>query len=306
MNEHKNLWVEKYRPKTLDELCLSENIKAKILDWGNEIPHLLFIGNTGVGKTTLARILVQDVLDCDYLYINASDENGIDTIRTKVTGFVQTKSFDGNIKVVVLDEADGLTKDGQKCLRNLMESYSTTARFIFTGNYKHRVIGAIQSRCQSMMLKPTLKEAVKRCFHILNLEGISTSQEQKKQVIELIKLNFPDLRMCIGEMSKHCIGGEFRIQNVVDTSELCKMIFTGIKNESSLTTRKYLIEHEEIFNSDWDQLLTDLLNYIYNEPMDALKKKQMIINIAEHLDKATRVIDKEINVFACLLNLETL
>src|SRR6478735_3338225 len=102
MSTHQNLWIEKYRPKTLDDLCLADSIRTKILDWGSEIPHLLLIGGTGVGKTTLAQILVLDVLDCDYLYINASDENGIDTIRTKVTGFVQTKSMDGNIKVVIL------------------------------------------------------------------------------------------------------------------------------------------------------------------------------------------------------------
>ncbi len=306
MSTHKNLWVEKYRPKTLEDLCLAESIRSKIIDWGNEIPHLLFIGNAGVGKTTLARILVQNVLDCDYLYINASDENGIDTIRTKVTGFVQTKSIDGNIKVVVLDEADGLTKDGQKCLRNLMESYASTARFILTGNYKHKVISAIQSRCQSFDLVPTLKDAVRRCFQILAIEGIPTTQEQKKQVITLVKRYFPDIRTCIGELSKNCVNGELNIIDKVDNSELCALIFKGIQAKSSLKTRKYLIEHEEAFNSDWDQLLTDLLNYIYEQPITNLVKTQMIIEIAEHLDKATRVIDKEINVFACLLNLDNI
>lgn len=305
MSTHQNLWIEKYRPKTLDDLCLSDTIRAKILDWGSEIPHILLIGNTGVGKTTLAQILVQNVLDCDYLYINASDENGIDTIRTKVTGFVQTKSFDGNIKVVILDEADGLTKDSQKCLRNLMESYSTTARFILTGNYKHRVIGALKSRCQSLTLTPNLKDTVRRCIQILLAEGITTTTEQKHQVVDLVKRFMPDIRECIGELSKNCVNGQLNIVDRVDNTKLCSSIFKGIQTKRSLDTRKYLIEHEDLFNGDWDQLLSDLLNYIYAQPIDDMTKKGMCIVIAEHLVHSTVVIDKEINVFACLLNLET-
>lgn len=302
--KYDNLWIEKYRPKTLEDLCISDELREVILGWGNEIPHLLFIGKPGSGKTTLARILAQNLLDCDYLYINASDENGIDTIRNKVTGFVQTKSLDGNLKLVILDEADGLTIDGQKCLRNLMESYANSARFILTGNTRHKISVAVQSRCQSFDIKPTLKDAVLRCLYILKSEGVETSQDDKKQVILLIKRFFPDLRKCIGELSKHCISGVLKIEDQVDNSELCGMIFSNIKSEKSLTTRKYLIENDGLFSSDWDQLLVDLLNYIYNNPMDESKKKAMIIIIADHLDKATRVNDKEINFFACMLNLE--
>lgn len=300
-----NLWIEKYRPTKLEEMCLSQTMRDKIKDWGNEIPNLLLIGNTGIGKTTLARILVQEILDCDYLYINASDENGIDTIRTKVTGFVQTKSIDGNIKVVVLDEADGLTKDGQDCLRNLMESYSDTARFILTGNYLHKVSKAIQSRCQRFSPAPTLKDVVARCADILKQEGVAITPENKKPIVDLIKKYFPDIRDCIGELSKHCVGKVFVVEDQVDTTGLCNMMFQNICAKRSLETRKYLIENESRFNSDWSQLMVDLLEWIYKENIDDLPKKSMIIHIAEHLDKATRVIDKEINFFACLLNLET-
>jgi len=300
-----NLWIEKYRPTKLEDICLSQTMRNKIKDWGNEIPNLLLIGNTGIGKTTLARILVQDVLDCDYLYINASDENGIDTIRTKVTGFVQTKSIDGNIKVVVLDEADGLTKDGQDCLRNLMESYSDTARFILTGNYLHKVSKAIQSRCQRFSPNPTLKDVVARCADILKHEGVAVTKDNVKPIQVLIKKYFPDIRECIGELSKHCVGKVFIPEDVVDTTGLCNMMFQNICAKRSLETRKFLIENESRFNSDWGQLMVDLLNWIYEENIDDLPKKNMIIIIAEHLDKATRVIDKEINFFACLLNLET-
>jgi DNA polymerase III delta prime subunit len=142
-----NLWIEKYRPQTLDDMCLSDSIRAFFSSFTNEIPHFLFTGNPGTGKTTISRIIVQDILKCDYLYINASDETGIDNIRVKVSGFVQTKSFDGGIKVVVLDEADGLSKEAQKCLRNLMEDYAKVARFILTANYRHKIIAPLQSRC---------------------------------------------------------------------------------------------------------------------------------------------------------------
>jgi DNA polymerase III delta prime subunit len=265
---------------------------------------LLFLGNAGVGKTTLARILVQNILDCDYLYINASDENGIDTIRNKVTGFVQTKSLDGNIKVVILDEADGLTIDGQKCLRNLMESYANTARFILTGNFKHKISNAIQSRCQSIDLKPSLRSSVIRCFDILQKEGITTTPTQKQQVVDLVKQNFPDLRKCIGEIQKHCVNNEFMIRESSNTSEVINTIWNNITNKNSLSSRKYLIENDGIFNSDWDQLLVKFLNHIYELNIKDEMKKAMIIIIADHLEKSSRVIDKDINFFACLLNLE--
>jgi DNA polymerase III delta prime subunit len=304
MTQYKNLWIEKYRPKTLEDLCISDDIKGLIVGWGDDIPHLLLIGHAGVGKTTLSRILVEDLLKCDFLYINASDENGIDTIRNKVTGFVQTKSLDGNLKVVILDEADGLTIDGQKCLRNLMESYANTARFILTGNHRHKISTALQSRCQSLDLRPDLRSAVGRCLHILDKEGIKINKEQAQQVVDLVKQNFPDLRKCIGELSKNCVGGVFKLVKKESTDELLNLIWKNLKSKKGLDTRKYLIENDALFNSDWDQLLTNLLNYVYVQRIEDANKKAMVITIADYLDKTTRVADKEINFFACILSLE--
>ena len=121
-----NLWVEKYRPSTLDEVVLSDHNRAVFKQFSDnkEIPNLLFVGNAGIGKTSLAKVICKSMLKAQYLYINASDENGIDTIRTKVTGFAQTKSFDGTIKCIILDEVDGLTLDAQRALRNTMEEYA--------------------------------------------------------------------------------------------------------------------------------------------------------------------------------------
>ena len=174
-----NLFTEKYRPKTLTDLVLSNSNRKYFDSITDEIPNLLFVGTPGIGKTTLARILVNDILECQYLYINASDENGIDTIRSKVVGFAQTKSLDGKVKVVILDEADGITIDGQRALRNTMEEYSSGTRFILTANYKHKIIPAIQSRTQFFDLNPPFDTVLKLIVGIIKQEGIKITEDQK-------------------------------------------------------------------------------------------------------------------------------
>ena len=303
MIEFDKIWVEKYRPVKLDDLILDDKSLKIVSQFKDEIPNLLFVGSPGTGKTTLARIIVNDILGCNYLYINASDESGIDTIRHNITNFAQTKSFDGGVKVVVLDEADGLTSQAQAALRNTMETYAKYCRFILTANYKHKIIPALQSRCQSLDLKPVVEQAAKRCFNILKQENVKVSDEQKKKFVVLVKRLFPDLRKTINEIQKSVIDGELCIDSNGSDSELLSSVFEGIKKDS-LKVRKHLIENEDRFQGDYDTLLANLLDHIYSQPIDEFKKKQMITIIADHLYKTAFVVDKEINCFACLVALE--
>jgi DNA polymerase III delta prime subunit len=303
MIEFDKIWVEKYRPAKLDDLILDDKSLRIVSQFKDEIPNLLFVGSPGTGKTTLARIIVNDILGCNYLYINASDESGIDTIRHNITNFAQTKSFDGGVKVVVLDEADGLTSQAQAALRNTMETYAKYCRFILTANYKHKIIPALQSRCQSLDLKPVVEQAAKRCFNILKQENVKVSDEQKKKFVRLVKRLFPDLRKTINEIQKSVIDGELCIDSNGSDSELLSSVFEGIKKDS-LKVRKHLIENEDRFQGDYDTLLANLLEHIYSQPIDEFKKKQMITIIADHLYKTAFVVDKEINCFACLVALE--
>lgn len=304
MIDFDKIWVEKYRPAKLDDIILDERTLNIVKEFKNEIPNLLFVGNPGTGKTTLARVIVNDILGCNYLYINASDESGIDTIRHNITNFAQTKSFDGGVKVVILDEADGLTPQAQAALRNTMETFAKYCRFILTANYKHKIIPALQSRCQALDIKPVLELAVKRCYYILKNENIKVSDEQKKKFVQLVKRFFPDLRKAINEIQKNVIDSELCIASINSDNELLETVYKKIVSKNSLEARKYLIENEDRFQGDYDTLLANFLNYIYNTNLQDAQKKAFIANIADHLYKSAFVVDKEINAFACLVNLE--
>ena len=299
-----NLLVEKYRPAKLSDMVLSDSNRKFFESITNEIPNLLFVGTPGLGKTTLARILVNDVLECQYLYINASDENGIDTIRSKVVGFSQTKSLDGKHKVVILDEADGITIDGQRALRNPMEEYSSMTRFILTANYKHKIIPAIQSRTQFFDLAPPFDDVVKRIVNVVKEEGIKIDAKQKANFVSLIKQDYPDIRKILNNVQKATINSTFTVDHSVDSKDIVDKIHKHITSNDSIGLRKYLIENENEFQGDYHNLMKQYLNFVYSSNIDDNKKRQYIVTISDHMYKDVFVLDKEINAFACWVNLE--
>jgi len=300
-----SIWTEKYRPKTLNEMVLSPDNRNYFSSLKGEVPNLLFIGTPGIGKTTIAKVIVQDILKCQYLYINASDENGIDTIRNKVNNFSQTKSFDGNIKIVILDECDGITIDGQRALRNTMEEYSAYTRFILTANYKHKIIPPIQSRAQCFDLNPGISDVVTRIGYILKCENIDIPNTEKLNLVKVIKENFPDIRKTINVIQKYCITGVLAIKENADRNGITNKIHKFIKENKLIEMRKYLIENELEFQGDYNSLLKSYLNFLYEadivSDIKENKKREAILTIAEYLYRDAMVLDKEINAFACFL-----
>lgn len=303
-----NLWIEKYRPQTLSDIVLSKEDRSffEALRVKQEIPHLLYAGTAGVGKTSLAKIIINDVLQCDYLYINASDENGIDTIRGKIIGFAQTKSFDGKIKVILLDEADSITMEGMKALRNTMEEYSSTCRFQLTCNYLHRILLPIQSRCQIINLVPPIEGVVQRVSDILKKENIIVNPEQKPLLLEHIRKNLPDLRRIVNDMQKFSVTGTLNIKNE-DCSGFARVIVSKLLNkEDAMKLRKDIIEGEKLFSSDYRNLMKLIFEELFNYNLNYDLKGDLLLAAADSMESDAYVIDKEINFFAALLRMSRL
>ena len=231
----KELWVEKYRPKNIEDYVFKDEAqKRQVKLWIREgsIPHLLFSGSAGIGKTTLAKVLLNElgIEDFDVLEINASRENDVDTVRTKITNFVQMIPF-GPFKVVLLDEADYLSLNAQAILRGLMETYSNTARFILTCNYKNKVIPALHSRCQGFHVDKTDQtEFTARIATLLVNEGVDFDLDT---LDTYVKLSYPDLRKCINTVQ----------QNISENNVLLSP--TAGNNDSS----DYKIDMVELFKA---------------------------------------------------------
>ena len=205
------LWVEKYRPTTLKGYVGNEVIKNKIEDYLKQgsIQNLLLHGVAGTGKTTLAKLLVKNI-DCDYLYINASDERGIDTIREKIQPFALSMGFN-DVKIVILDEADYLTPQAQATLRHTIEACSATTRFILTCNYLERIISPLQSRCQTFEITPPSKgDVFDTLKNILANEGIEASESTSMKVIDT---HYPDIRKIINTIQGSVVNGEIKIDD---------------------------------------------------------------------------------------------
>jgi DNA polymerase III delta prime subunit len=299
-----SLWVEKYRPESLTDIVLSDDNRTTISSFTTDdsIPNLLFTGKPGIGKTSLAKILVKDVLGCQYLYINASDENGIDTVRTKITNFSRTKSLDGNIKVIILDEVDGLTLDAQRALRNTMEEYSSFVRFILTANFEHRVIPALQSRCQSFDLTPTVDGFIDRCKHVLDSEKVKYDAESTV-LHDSVRGFYPDLRKAINELQKGSSTGTLSVNNQFANQEFIAKLFQLVQQKQVLKVRKFVIEQEAAFNGDYPVLLRELFNVIDSLDLPDSQKRDCLLLVSEYMYRSAFVLDQEINFYSCLVGL---
>jgi DNA polymerase III delta prime subunit len=305
MSLYSQLWVEKYRPHKLEDLVLSKENRKFFSEIDSDTPHILLYGNAGTGKTTLAKILVKDILKCQYLYINASDENGIDTIRNKVTSFAQTSSLDGKRKIIILDEFCGTTAEAQRILRSVMEEYAENTRFILTANYISRIIEPLQSRCLLFKIQPTLNDMVERCCIILKKENIKVGEDEKIKLLDHINKNYPDMRRVINDLQRFSVTGSLNIVQVDQVKNVTTKLFNDlVARIPSVSIRKSIIEEEKSFGGDYHLLMKDLMDLFYDSNIKEDKKKRVMLEIGEHMYRDNFVVDHEINFFCCIMAIE--
>jgi len=293
------LLVEKYRSKDLDEYVGNEHIKKTIQQYlgQNDIQNLIFYGPAGTGKTTLAKLIVNN-LNCDYLYINASDERGIETIRDKVSGFASTASFKP-LKVVILDEADFLTIQAQASLRNVIETFSRTTRFIMTCNYVERIIDPLQSRCQVLKIVPPSKKEV--AVHLASIMAIEGTIYNLEDVKTIVNQYYPDLRKCLNTIQLSTQDQKL----VIDKSILVSSNYmTSVLKELSKAKPNWREIRQIITNANV-QDFEELYRYLYdNASVYADGREGMVaIYINEYSYQSNFRIDKEINAMALIAKL---
>lgn len=325
---YKELYVEKYRPQTLDEMVIDPTIKKYFEDIFNSedptIPNLLLRGRPGGGKTTLAKI-IQKKLGWETLVLNASEENGVDTMRDKVVSFCQTMSIDGGMKLVILEEADGLSSAGgngssaQELLKNLIETSSKYVRFILLVNNISKIDAPIKSRMQEFeIIPPDLsksKDILKYVLNIVVKEGIKI--RDKNDIIRLIKSNYPDIRKIL-QILQQCSyndNKEFILADVVDGdfNEIVDEIMAVVKKRSAATDKELMdlrakyISEETKFYCDYHQLMKIIFERISRATVTDregfIRKLDWLKTIQDHMYKHTFVLDKEINFFAMLISL---
>jgi DNA polymerase III delta prime subunit len=299
------LWTEKYRPKTIEDCILPDRLKLPFQEYVNQkqIPNLLLSGSAGVGKTTVAKALCQEV-GCDYMVINGSDESGIDTFRIKIKNYASSMSLSGGRKVIIIDEADYLNPNStQPALRNAIEEFAVNCSFIFTCNYKTRIIEPLHSRCAviDFALKGGEKTQMagqffKRIQSVLQSEKV---EYEDKVIAELVKKHFPDFRRTLGELQRYSQFGKIDtgILSQIGNVQLTEII-KHIKDKDFGAIRKWVATSDMDTNTVFRQLYDSLYDLMKPQSIP-----QAVIILADYQYKQAFVADSEINLVACLTEL---
>ena len=289
-----SLWVEKYRPKDLSDYIGNEPLKKRAASWieSKDIPHLLLYGKAGTGKTTLGKLITKQV-PCDYLYINASDENNVDTVRTKIKSFASSMGFN-DLKIILLDECDFLTGNAQAALRNLMEQFSATTRFILTCNYHEKIIEPIVSRCQTFNIVPPNRKDV--AVHLAKILAKESVKAQPDDIALIVNKGYPDIRKVINNAQQNSINGTLEIikEDLIEGDYKLKLLEI-LKNASKDKKNAWKDARQLIANEKINDF-TDVYKFLFDNVDEYAPGKSA--NIVIMLDQQTYhdslVVDKEI------------
>ena len=296
-----SLWVEKYRPNTLQTYIGNDHLKSKVSVYleSGDVPHLLLFGRAGTGKTTLAKLIVNNI-DCDYLYINASDENSVDVVREKVKNFASTLGFK-DMKVIILDECDYITPNAQAALRNLMETFSKNCRFILTCNYVERIIDPIQSRCQAFqIIPPDRKEVAQHLANILDNENVNYDI---KNIATIVNGGYPDIRRVINGAQRQVVNNELVIdENTITQNDYKLQVLDILKTQDKKTSfqniRQLLADSKVSDFSDLFRLLFDTIDDWATGHI-----AECILILSKYQQSDAVVVDKEINIMAMFVEI---
>ena len=296
------LWVEKYRPKTIEECILPESIKSTFQEYVNkkQIPNLLLSGTAGVGKTTIAKALCEEV-GCDYIVINGSDESGIDTFRTKIKNYASSVSLMGGRKVIIIDEADYLNPNStQPAMRGAIEEFSSNCSFIFTCNYKNRIIDPIHSRCSVVDFKLNGNKAKMAAQFFKRVEWILTQEniEYSKEVVaSVVTKHFPDNRRILNELQRYSVSGVIDKGLLGNTGDIqIKELIKALREKDFGSCRKWVTQN---LDNDAAQIFRSLYDNLY-DLLTPSSVPQLVLILARYQYQSAFVSDLEINITACL------